>query len=219
MKFHNPCLDLFEDLADPYFFSSGSTHFTSRHATGERLGAMIVARNAQIALPPPYSTLQMTDSSLNDIGAQSPRTLFTEIEDALRKQNNDDHGAPCTNQGLISNKLALGTNNMSNARDQIFQLASMVGNLCTLFLSVPHDPIQSATERPSPDDDPFWLESSPSPEKDRVANQLGQVFVHMFATAGTCGVDLCTSILKKVELNGRKYPVELCKVCGNDKMF
>ena len=159
---------------------------------------MIVARNAQeVALPPPYSTLQMTDSSSMDAGAQSPRTLFTEVEDALLKQNNDDHGAP--------------TNNMSTARDQIFELASMVGNLCTLFLSVPHDPIQSATERPSPDDDPFWLEPS-APEKDRVANQLGQVFVHMFATAGTCGIDLCTSILKKVELNGRKYPVELCKV-------
>ncbi|KAL7529941.1 hypothetical protein ACHAXR_005740, partial [Thalassiosira sp. AJA248-18] len=97
---------------------------------------------------------------------------------------------------------------IAEARNAIFQLGAIVGEMCTLFLSVPHDPIE-CVERPSLDDNPFWVESSP--EKDVVANQLGKVFLQLFATAGVCGIDLCTSILKKVELNGRKYPVELCK--------
>ena len=81
--------------------------------------------------------------------------------------------------------------------------------MCTLFISVPHDPIEFK-ERPSLQDDPFWLELSP--EKENVANQMGEVFLQLFTIARVCGIDLCTSILKKVELNGRKYPVELCKV-------
>ena len=43
-------------------------------------------------------------------------------------------------------------------------------------------------------------------------HQLGQVFLRLFVVSRVCAIDLCTSILKKVELNGRKYPVELCKV-------
>lgn len=98
---------------------------------------------------------------------------------------------------------------MADARDKIFELGADVGKMCTLFLSVPHDPIE-CKERPSLDDHPFWLEDSP--EKEEVANQLGKVFLQLFATADICGIDLCTSVLKKVELNGLKYPVELCKV-------
>ena len=99
---------------------------------------------------------------------------------------------------------------LSGARDTIFQLGSIVGQMCSIFLTVPHDSIE-CTERPSLNDDPFWLEESIG--KDEVATQLGKVFIQLFATASVCGIDLCTSILKKVELNGRKYPVELCKVC------
>mmetsp|Transcript_14872 Transcript_14872/g.32291 ORF Transcript_14872/g.32291 Transcript_14872/m.32291 type:complete len:288 (+) Transcript_14872:67-930(+) len=125
-------------------------------------------------------------------GAQS-RIAFTAIEHKINTQNNDQ----CDT-----------SNTIAHARDQIFELGAIVGQMCTLFLSVPHDSIECA-KRPSLDDDPFWLESSP--EKETVANQLGELFLQMFATSGVCGIDLCTSILKKVELNGRKYPVELCK--------
>lgn len=138
---------------------------------------------------------------LNIPGPQS-RIAFTAIQQQIntQKKKNNDNGQPCH---------ATAPSTMADARDKIFELSTDVGQMCTLFLSVPHDPIE-CKERPSLDDHPFWLEDSP--EKEEVANQLGKVFLQLFATADICGIDLCTSVLKKVELNGLKYPVELCKV-------
>ena len=131
-----------------------------------------------------------------NVNNDSVRILFSEIE-----QINNNHDA--------------SIKSLSGARDMIFQLGSIVGQMCSIFLTVPHDSIK-CTERPSLSDDPFWLEESK--EKDEVATQLGKVFIQLFTTASVCGIDLCTSILKKVELNGRKYPVELCKVCFHDEL-
>ena len=125
-------------------------------------------------------------------GVEEDRTAFTAIVAEQKKHTTSNEGAP----------------SISNARDEIFKLGALVGQMCTLFLTVPHDSTESK-ERPSVDDDPFWLEDSD--KKLEVANQMAKVFLQLFATASICGIDLCTSILKKVELNGRKYPVELCK--------
>ena len=101
------------------------------------------------------------------------------------------------------------------ARDGVFRLGALVGRLCALFLSVPRDGPASAAARPSPADPPFWRE--PSAARAAVARQLGELLVHAFALAGACGVDLRESVLKKVELNEKKYPVELCKVRGGER--
>lgn len=154
------------------------------------------------ALPPAVTAFslpsnnQHLSSSMNIPGRQS-RIAFTALEEQIKTQRTNADSQCCGN-----------TSTMANARDQIFQLGAIVGQMCTIFLSVPHDSTE-CTERPSINDDPFWLE--PSAEKDKVANQIGAVFLQLFATSGVCEIDLCTSILKKVELNGRKYPVELCK--------
>jgi dCTP diphosphatase len=39
----------------------------------------------------------------------------------------------------------------------------------------------------------------------------GEIFLRLFDISLMCGVDLRTCILKKMELNGKKYPVELCR--------
>ena len=113
---------------------------------------------------------------------------------------------------IVSEQQKHTTNNdgasISNARDEIFKLGAVIGQMCTLFLTVPHDSTESK-ERPSVDDDQFWIEDSD--KKEEVANQMARVFLQLFATASILGIDMCTSILKKIELNGRKYPVELCK--------
>jgi NTP pyrophosphatase (non-canonical NTP hydrolase) len=85
-----------------------------------------------------------------------------------------------------------------------------MGKICTTFLSVPRDFNADADEsRPSPNDDPFWTENSH--QKDVLSRLLGELFLHLFATAAACNLDLCVCILKKIELNCKKYPVELCK--------
>ena len=154
-------------------------------------------------LPIANITILTLDSSqpriknMNDVNNNdSVRILFSEIEQ-------------------INNNYDASIKSLSGARDMIFQLGSIVGQMCSIFLTVPHDS-KECTQRPSLSDDPFWLEESK--EKDDVATQLGKVFIQLFTTASVCGIDLCTSILKKVELNGRKYPVELCKVCFHDEL-
>ena len=125
-------------------------------------------------------------------GLVEDRTAFTAIVAEQQKLTTCNEGA-----------------SISNARDEIFKLGAIVGQMCTLFLTVPHDSVEMK-ERPSLDDDSFWIEDSD--KKEEVANQMAKVFLQLFATASICSIDLCTSILKKIELNGRKYPVELCKV-------
>ncbi|KAL9186299.1 hypothetical protein ACHAXT_005537 [Thalassiosira profunda] len=112
------------------------------------------------------------------------------------------------NTSLPSNDGGAPPSSIADARDAIFQLGALAGQMCALFLSAPHDPIE-CVERPSADDNPFWVGASP--EKERVATKLGEVFVQLFAMAAVLGIDLRTSVLKKVELNGKKYPVDLCK--------
>ena len=57
-----------------------------------------------------------------------------------------------------------------------------------------------------------------SPEQtfgENIALLLGEVFIQMCRICDVCDIDLRLSVLKKMELNGRKYPVELCKVSFN----
>mmetsp|Transcript_12489 Transcript_12489/g.26584 ORF Transcript_12489/g.26584 Transcript_12489/m.26584 type:complete len:341 (+) Transcript_12489:63-1085(+) len=135
---------------------------------------------------------------------------FADIEEQIRSSSNDntdnDVERATTSSSPSSNS------SLAEARDHIFELGSIVGQMCALFASpaIPRDPI-ACRERPSRHDHPFWLDRDNSPEKERVAAQLGRVFLQLFAVAAACRIDLRTAILKKVELNGRKYPVDLCK--------
>lgn len=83
---------------------------------------------------------------------------------------------------------------VASARDEIFRLGSTIGRMSSAFLTVPYDG--------SPD----------QAFGEDIAVLLGEVFIHMCRICEVCGIDLRSSVLKKIELNGRKYPVELCKV-------
>jgi len=72
--------------------------------------------------------------------------------------------------------------------------------MCSSFLKVPRDSKEGKS---------FW--ETPSSQKNEVSNHMGRVFLALLSVATVCGIDLRTSILKKIELNGKKYPVELCK--------
>ena len=111
---------------------------------------------------------------------------------------------------------------VGDVRDEIFHLGAIVGRLCTFFLSDNHPSSLQNCDNNSingGEHSTFWWEEDPPPSssadkelKAAAHQQLGEVFLQLFVVAGGIGIDLCTSILKKIELNGRKYPVELCKV-------
>ena len=120
---------------------------------------------------------------------------------------------------------------VGDVRDEIFHLGAIVGRLCTFFLSDNHpsslqqcdiNSINGGEHSTKRVWSSFWWEEEedlpPSSSSDEVLKaaahrQLGEVFIQLFVVAGGMGIDVCTSILKKIELNGRKYPVELCRVC------
>ena len=89
-------------------------------------------------------------------------------------------------------------NLIATTRNETFHLGSIVGRMCSAFLAVPYDG------------------SSQHCMGDEIANLLAEVLIQLCRLANVCGLDLRECVLKKMELNGRKYPVELCKVRFTD---
>jgi dCTP diphosphatase len=144
------------------------------------------------------------------ITASSPKSVLT-INYSAAMAGRVDFAYLRDNCGANDTSVMSEPNNsLATTRNQIFQLGAITGKICSMFMLAPHDFNSNADEsRPSPNDDPFWTE--PSPQKDALSRQLGQLFLHLFTISATVNLDLVTCILKKIELNGQKYPVELCK--------
>ena len=115
-------------------------------------------------------------------------------------------------------------------RTQVLHLGAAVGTLCSSLLAhAPLDPSdrnplakgvdESTTFPPTlaelPDSSSFWSSSNTSPSalsgRKHIAQSMGSVFLALFLTASACGVDLRSCILNKLQLNAKKYPVELCR--------
>mmetsp|Transcript_55707 Transcript_55707/g.166913 ORF Transcript_55707/g.166913 Transcript_55707/m.166913 type:complete len:323 (-) Transcript_55707:118-1086(-) len=104
-------------------------------------------------------------------------------------------------------------------RDEVIRLGAHVGRLCSAVLThAPSDPPRNAlgpemveTESfpPTMADVGFWAEKSKG--RDEIASAVGMILLTIFVLEQACGMDLRVCILKKIELNGRKYPVKLCK--------
>ena len=90
---------------------------------------------------------------------------------------------------------------ISKARSSILRLSMLVGNLCSiLFRSFPLDGVVTTTASPS-------LYATPG-----LQESMAEIVSSLMCTAALLSIDLETAILKKMELNNKKYPVELCKV-------
>lgn len=54
-----------------------------------------------------------------------------------------------------------------------------------------------------------------SPEKlQKVQNEMADVFIYLLLMSNDLGIDLYEASLKKIEMNGRKYPVDKAKGCS-----
>jgi len=96
----------------------------------------------------------------------------------------------------------------SSPRNEIFDLGAKVGNLCQNILT--HAPLDDTIDLAEDSSSvSFW--STPSDNREKIYDAIASVFACLVKISVVCGVDFRTSILKKIDLNGRKYPVELCK--------
>ncbi|KAL7471989.1 hypothetical protein ACHAXS_012311 [Conticribra weissflogii] len=143
---------------------------------------------------PPKRTILSVESeihdNMNNSSANNPPLSFASIEQ-MYAASKLSSPAQCRDNDAPT---------IAIARDEVFRLGSVVGKMCSSFLTVPRD---------SEEGKAFW--GALSSQKNEVANHMGRVFLALLSVATVCGIDLRTSILKKIELNGRKYPVELCK--------
>ena len=98
-------------------------------------------------------------------------------------------------------------------RDEIFKLGAVMGRTCELFLSFPCNGTHVVLDGDGRSQWSSMEMASGGGEGSTVTalgRLLGEAFLRLFSLSGKCGVDLRTCVLKKMELNGKKYPVELC---------
>jgi dCTP diphosphatase len=67
-----------------------------------------------------------------------------------------------------------------------------------------------------------WLDTRQSEErllhkKDEIASEMADIAILLFEMADNSGVDLSSSILKKIEHNEQRYPVD--KARGSNKKY
>lgn len=59
----------------------------------------------------------------------------------------------------------------------------------------------------------FPLFGSPRSDKDMIALELGSAVVLIMLLAEQCNIDLPLAVLRKIELNAKKYPAALVRYC------
>lgn len=88
---------------------------------------------------------------------------------------------------------------LQETRSLILGLSALVGELCSLFLQVV--PLDSSSK-----------ESNNKVATPEIAQCMAQLVKVLLKTSASLDIHLETAIWKKMELNNKKYPVELCKV-------
>lgn len=99
---------------------------------------------------------------------------------------------------------------ISHVRSLIFRLTAAVGNLCSTFLStMPLDPPFTDEEN---DDMQNTRKDCEEGEVDKeVTNGMVKVLMILLEITHSLSLSLEQCIYNKMELNNKKYPVELCK--------
>lgn len=120
------------------------------------------------------------------------------------------------------------------ARNQLLQLGIEMGNLCQKMLTCapPFDPELHPPYHESSlkEQEPFWsslhekekgnnenshekkiMQDDDCERREEVYGAIRSLFQTLVVFCDVCGIDLSVAIVKKMELNGKKYPVELCK--------
>lgn len=131
--------------------------------------------------------------------SQSPnavRSISSTVMDEDRK--NDAKETTVDETELLS---------VHETRSLILRLSVLVGNLCSLFLqSIPLDG-GSVSTTGGAGAVTQTLQDTPG-----IQICMAELLSGLMCTAASVSINLETAILKKMELNGKKYPVHLCKV-------
>ena len=113
--------------------------------------------------------------------------------------------------GSSLSSLPSSSNSIAEARDMIFNLGSIFGRMCGHFRNFPlnDDCPTHARVHPSSKSSPTSVVALV--DDSSIAKATGEAFAQLLTLATALHLDLRTCILKKIDLNAKKYPVELCR--------
>ena len=114
--------------------------------------------------------------------------------------------------GSSLSSLPSSSNSIAEARDMIFSLGSIFGRMCGHFRTtfpLNHDGPAYARVHPSSKSSPTSVVALV--DDSSIAKATGEAFAQLLTLASALHLDLRTCILKKIDLNAKKYPVELCR--------
>ena len=112
-----------------------------------------------------------------------------EQKSALFETSNDGDN----NQESSSSSFAMNT-----VRNHILQVAVRTGQLCSLAMT--------------------WKGDNANDKDDAAVSLLADFVVDLHTTASALDLNLIVAMQAKLQLNAKKYPVELCKVSENECM-
>ena len=134
----------------------------------------------------------LPESSPNCVRSLEAQLQATTLE--MSKQHPVDNA--CTSTSRASPRASRHGVSIPAVRNLIFQLSAVTGSLSSLFL------------RAAPPD----VDEIESMASAAIATAMAQLLNTLLELSCSLSINLHTACCKKIELNGRKYPVELCKV-------
>ena len=153
--------------------------------------------NKRTTIPAAPSTRNENKDKREDT-CYSPTTFTSLLLDVINKKSSRP-------QCQVQKKGANVAANVTSPRCEVLNLGAEIGNLCQNILTyAPQDGTTNSS---------FW--STKSSNRESIYDAIASVFSCLVRISYVCGIDLRSGILKKIDLNGRKYPVDLCKVSGD----
>lgn len=117
-----------------------------------------------------------------------------------------------TAMGFDDNGYSKRIDRMSHPRTLILHLGVLVGNMCNSLLhKMPFHHLDVPNDIDASNNDPKQLNIVRHDEVQELAEAMAQVLCVLFQVTQSLSLNLEVSIIRKMELNSKKYPVELCK--------
>jgi hypothetical protein len=161
----------------------------------------------------------LVDNNMQDFSAsKTGKSTFHQ------RMSSEAHSEENTDNSINASSPATHTSGINHVRSLVFELASLVGELCSLFLKrvpldspyVPLPPASLAEEQveaaTNNNDDEAFSISRPNKIDDKdVARMMGSVLLKLIELGHSLNLQLGTVIQRKMSLNAKKYPADLCR--------
>ena len=148
---------------------------------------------------------------------QSPKSVA--IGDMKQFATHGDESSAKTGVDSFGNN---DTPGIQHPRSMVFELAGLVGELCSIFLQknildapytylTPAGSAEDTIMTDNPNDEEFSIARPNAINDEKVHQAMAKILLKLFELAHCLSLELEAVIVQKMQLNARKYPAELCR--------